>query len=80
MLRTCYFLCYRCIRVHPFNRFADSGPYGKIRKDFHDAALIGKWRILQHGQILHHPVVNDIFHNLVNKIDLWAAQKKRAGL
>ena len=42
-----------------FDHFSDASPQGQVCEHLHDAALIREGRLLQHGQIFHHAVVND---------------------
>ena len=57
-----------------FNDLANAHPDGEIGEDLHDAALVGKGRLLKDRQILHHTVMNDVLHDLVDKINLAAVQ------
>ena len=63
-----------CVGVDLFNRPAYAEPDGQVGEDLHDAALIGEGRLLQDGQILHHAVMHDVFHDLVYEINLTAVQ------
>ena len=50
------------------------GPDGQIGKDLHDAALIGKRRLLQNRKIFHDAIFDNVFDNLIDEIDLPAVQ------
>ena len=66
-------LC-RSIGVDPVNHTLDSCPKGQICENLHDAAPIREGRLLEHRQILHHAVVDDVLYDLVDKVDLPAVQ------
>ena len=85
-LRSCFFYYqsvlyhFRCVScrqgvcVYLVDDFFDADPYRYIGKYFNDAALIGEGRLLQNGHILHQSVMNDILHDLIDKIDLTAVE------
>ena len=52
-------LCHG-IGIDLVNDFADARPDRKIRKDLHHAALVGKGRLLEHGQVFHQTVMDDV--------------------
>ena len=68
-------LSCRRVGVDLLDDLADAHPDGEIGKNLHDAALICKRRLLQDRQILHHAVVDDVLHDLVDEIDLESTGK-----
>lgn len=66
-------LCRR-VGIDPVNDTLAPRPQGQVREDLHNAPLISKGRLLEHGQIFHHSVVNDVLHDLIDKVDLSAVQ------
>ena len=71
---TLFSLCHHGIQIYLINRTSDSVPHRHIREKLHDASLIGERGILQHGEILHHAVLYDVFHDLVYEINLAAVE------
>ena len=55
-----------------FDYFPNAHPHIQVRKDFNNAATICEWCFLQDREVFHHPVVNDVLHDLINEIDLTA--------
>ena len=64
----------RCVSVDPVNDTFDATPEGQIGKHLHDTPLIGKGWLLEDRQVLHHAVVDDVLHDLVDEVDLPAVQ------
>lgn len=61
------------VRLNAIEMF--DNPYTKICEHFHDAAVVRKRRILQHRQILHQPIVDNVFHDLIHKVNLIAVKR-----
>ena len=71
-------LCRQGIGIDALYGLPDAVPHVKVgREQFDDVALVREGWLLQHGQILHHAVLNDIFHDLVHEVDLSAVQVLR---
>lgn len=71
--RTSHFLCH-CIRINIIYDLFDSHPDCLIRKYIHNTALIRKWCFPKYRKVFHHSVMNDVFHNLIDKINLPAVK------
>lgn len=65
---------YRRVGVDPVNNTLDSSPRGQVSKDLYDASPIREGRLLEYRQILHDPVMDDVLHALIDKVDLPAVQ------
>ena len=63
-------LSRRRVGVDLLDDLANAHPDREISKDFHNAALVGERRLLQDRQILHHAVMDDVLHDLIDEIDL----------
>ena len=64
----------RRIGVDPVDHALNPGPQRQIGEDLHDTPLVGEGRLLEHRQVFHHAVVDDVLHDLVDKVDLSAVQ------
>ena len=64
----------RCVGIDPVNDILDPRPQRQVGEDLDDTSLIGKGRLLEHRQIFHHSVVDDVLHDLIDKVDLPAVQ------
>ena len=49
------------IRIDLIDHLPDSCPQRQIREDLDDTSLIRKRCLLQHGKVLHHTVMDNIF-------------------
>ncbi len=52
----------------------DPQPDGQVCEHFYHAALVREGRFLEDGQVPNHPVVDNVLHDLVHKINLAAVQ------
>ena len=69
IIRYPVFLCCSVL-IDDLNRISDPTPKGHIGEHLYNAASVGEGRFLQEGQILHHAVVDNVFDDLVDKVDL----------
>ena len=67
------FLCRR-IGVDPVNHCPNAQPNGEVGEHFHNTALVGERCLLEDRQVLHHAILDNVLHNLVDKINLAAIQ------
>ena len=60
---TLFTSCYggRCVVIDLLDDLADAGPKRQIGEYLYDTAVIGEGRLLEHGQVFHHAVVDDVF-------------------
>lgn len=66
-------LCHR-IRVDPVDHCPDAQPEGEVCEHLHHTALAGKRRTLKDRRVFHQSIVEDVLHDMVDKIDLTAVQ------
>ena len=70
MLFNC--LCCNCVGVNLVNDTLNTKPHGQVGKDFHNATVVCKRCALQHRQVLHKTVMNNILHDLVHGLaKMW---------
>lgn len=81
-----FFTALRCDGVvDALYDLADAGPEQQIGKHLHDATVIGKRSFLHHVQVFHQPVMDNIFHNPIDKtylpaVEICIAKKLRKSL
>ena len=60
----------RRVGIYLINDPLDAHPDRNIGKHLNNASVIGKGRLLKYGKVLHYSIVNDIFNNLIDEINL----------
>lgn len=72
---SCFVSPLRCrVAVDAVDHAFDALPQGQVGEHLHNAATVSKGWFLQNGQVFHHTVVDDVLHDLVDKVDLPGVQ------
>ena len=59
-----------CVDIYFLNGIFNFHPQRQIGKDLYHAAHVGEGSTLQHGHIGYHAVLDNVFDNLIDKVDL----------
>lgn len=66
-----------CVGIYLFDDFANPHPDHQIGKNVNYAALVRKWRLLQHRNAFHQAIVYNVLHDLIDKIWYTFSQSDR---
>ena len=61
-----------CVGIDRVNYALDPAPQCEVSEYLHNAAAIGKGRLLKNRQIFHHAILHNVFHDLIYEINLSA--------